>query len=136
MRSSGAGTPPAAGRMRPPLPRRAAAPSTTRTTMAPPAGTGAIPPPAARAEAPAWRGDAAMAGGDADSASAIDGPPPSRRAAGIAAATLGVVCFLGALWLIHRELVAYRYQDVAHAVSRLPRARLLAALLATAGSYL
>ncbi|HEV8629421.1 MAG TPA: bifunctional lysylphosphatidylglycerol flippase/synthetase MprF [Thermoanaerobaculia bacterium] len=61
---------------------------------------------------------------------------PRRRGAALFGSLLGVACFLGALWLLHRELAAYHYRDVAAAVAAVPRGRLALALLATAASHL
>ncbi len=66
-------------------------------------------------------------------------PLPSggrRRLLGILASLVGVACFLGALWLLRRELAAYRYRDVATALAALPAWRPAAAILATLTSYL
>lgn len=52
------------------------------------------------------------------------------------AATLGAGCFLAALWLLHRELAAFHYRDVARALEALAGWRPAVALLATAASYL
>jgi phosphatidylglycerol lysyltransferase len=49
---------------------------------------------------------------------------------------IGLIVFTGALWVLHRALADYRYQDVTAYLERLPPAQLLAALLATALSYL
>lgn len=68
-------------------------------------------------------------------------PPPSAapaqrpRRPALFLALLGLACFLGALWLLHRELAAYHYRDVAAALAALPRWRVVLALIATAASY-
>ena len=61
--------------------------------------------------------------------------PQARRRAALTG-LLGLACFLGALWLLHRELAAYHYRDLAAALAALPRWRVVLALLATAASYL
>ncbi|HXT52274.1 MAG TPA: bifunctional lysylphosphatidylglycerol flippase/synthetase MprF [Thermoanaerobaculia bacterium] len=58
---------------------------------------------------------------------------PRRRA--ILLALLGLACFLAALWLLHRELAAYHYRDVAAALAALPPWHVVLALLGTAASY-
>ncbi|MBS1223253.1 MAG: mprF [Proteobacteria bacterium] len=49
---------------------------------------------------------------------------------------IGLTLFIAALWVLHRALAAYRYQDVIAALERLPGKQLFAALLCTALSYL
>ncbi|MFN8543628.1 MAG: bifunctional lysylphosphatidylglycerol flippase/synthetase MprF [Candidatus Binatia bacterium] len=48
----------------------------------------------------------------------------------------GVALFAVALWILRRELAAYRWHDVAAALRGLPRARVLLAMALTATSYL
>jgi phosphatidylglycerol lysyltransferase len=49
---------------------------------------------------------------------------------------VGLMLFAAALWALHQALVGYRYQDVVAYLKGLPRWQLVAALLATALSYL
>lgn len=49
---------------------------------------------------------------------------------------IGLVLFVAALWVLHRALAEYRYQDVVAYLEGLPHLQLAAALLATALSYL
>ncbi|HRD66179.1 MAG TPA: bifunctional lysylphosphatidylglycerol flippase/synthetase MprF [Candidatus Competibacter sp.] len=49
---------------------------------------------------------------------------------------LGLTLFVAALWVLHRALTEYRYQDVVAYLKGLPHWQLAAALLATALSYL
>lgn len=48
---------------------------------------------------------------------------------------LGLLLFAVALWMIHRQLAAYHYQDIARAVSEIPPDRLVMALILTAANY-
>ena len=49
---------------------------------------------------------------------------------------VGLVLFMGALWILHRALTEYHYQDVVAYLRKIPTSQLAAALLATALSYL
>lgn len=49
---------------------------------------------------------------------------------------LGLCLFLGALWVLHHELQAYRYRDIVQHVRHVPTSRLALALLLTCLSYL
>ena len=49
---------------------------------------------------------------------------------------VGLTLFVAALWVLHRALTEYRYQDVVAYLEGLPHLHLAAALLATALSYL
>jgi len=49
---------------------------------------------------------------------------------------IGLALFVAALWVLHRALAEYRYQDVVAYLEGLPHLQLAAALLATALSYL
>lgn len=49
---------------------------------------------------------------------------------------LGLLLFAVALWVVHHQLAAYHYQDIARALSEISSDRLVLALLLTAGSYL
>ncbi|MFY9269532.1 MAG: bifunctional lysylphosphatidylglycerol flippase/synthetase MprF [Candidatus Manganitrophaceae bacterium] len=49
---------------------------------------------------------------------------------------LGFLLFSVALWAVHRQLAAYRYEDIARALSEIPSDRLILSLLLTAASYL
>ena len=49
---------------------------------------------------------------------------------------IGLVLLIAALWVLHQALAEYRYQDISAYLDRLPPGQWLAALLATALSYL
>ena len=53
-----------------------------------------------------------------------------------AAPVLGVALFALAVWLLYRELAHYRFEDIRHSLASLPRARIYAACLLTALSYM
>jgi uncharacterized membrane protein YbhN (UPF0104 family) len=49
--------------------------------------------------------------------------------------TIGVLLLAGAFWIVHRQLRAYRYADLARAVREIPPARVVIALMLTAANY-
>ncbi len=49
---------------------------------------------------------------------------------------LGVLLLAGAFWIVHRQLRAYRYADLAQAIRDVPPRRVLLALVLTAVNYL
>jgi uncharacterized membrane protein YbhN (UPF0104 family) len=65
---------------------------------------------------------------------------PSRSRIGrlrrITGAILGLGLFAGAIWLLQRELRAYNFQDIYHALVEIPNPRLLLALGLTAANFL
>jgi phosphatidylglycerol lysyltransferase len=54
----------------------------------------------------------------------------------LASPAIGLVVFSAALWILHQALLEYRYQDITAYLQQLPTWQLVAALAATAVSYL
>jgi uncharacterized membrane protein YbhN (UPF0104 family) len=49
---------------------------------------------------------------------------------------LGILLFMVALWVLHKELKAYHYQDILHSIEALPAHRLYVGLGLTLLNYL